>query len=83
MIQTHSQTKGSRVKLSEVHGVDKGINPDIKPERQVLKSQSVAEKSTLGKGREGFRRKIKAPTQVQLQVQFKKENQTREQAISK
>ena len=32
----HSQAKARGVKLSEVHGVDKGINPDIKPERQIL-----------------------------------------------
>ena len=39
LIQTHSQAKANGVKLSEAHGIDKGINPDIKPERQVLKSQ--------------------------------------------
>ena len=35
LIQTHSQTKASGIKLSEVHSVDKGINPDIKPERRI------------------------------------------------
>ena len=44
LIQMHSQAKASRVKLSEVHGVDKGINTDIKPERQVVKSQNPADK---------------------------------------
>ena len=38
LIQMHSQAKVSGVKLPEVHGVDKGVNPNIKPERQVLKS---------------------------------------------
>ena len=38
LIQTHSQAKASGVKLPEVHGVDKGINPYIKPESQILKS---------------------------------------------
>ena len=56
LIQTHSQAKASGVKLSEVHSVDKGINPDIKPERQVLKSQNSANKPKLGQGREGLRR---------------------------
>ena len=37
LTQMHSQAKASGVQLSEVHGVDKGINPDIKPERQILK----------------------------------------------
>ena len=49
LIQTHG------VKLSEVHGVDKGINPDIKPERQVLKSPKSANKPKLEQGREGLR----------------------------
>ena len=66
MIQTHSQTKASGVKLSEEHSIDKGINPDIKPERQVLKSQNSADKSKLGKAREGLRREIKVPAEVQL-----------------
>ena len=38
-IQMHSQAKASGVRFPEVHGVDKGINPDIKPERQILISQ--------------------------------------------
>ena len=44
IIQTCSQAKASGVKLPEVHNVDKGINPDIKPERQILKSQNLANK---------------------------------------
>ena len=83
LIHTHSQTKASGVKLSEVHGVNKGINPDVKPERQVPKSQKSADKPKLGQGREGLRREMKVPTQVQSQVQFKEENQITEQTISK
>ena len=33
LVQTHSQAKDSGIKLPEPHGVDKGINPDIKPEK--------------------------------------------------
>ena len=83
LIQTHSQTKASGVELSEVHSVDKGINPDMKPERQVLKSQESADKPKLEQGRECLRREMKVPTQVQSQVQIKEENQTREQTVSK
>ena len=36
LIQMHSQAKASGVKLPEVHGVDKGVDPNIKPERQIL-----------------------------------------------
>ena len=32
IVQTCSQIKNRGIKLPEVHGVDKGINPDIKPE---------------------------------------------------
>ena len=73
LIQMCSQAKASRVKLSEVHGVDKGINPDIKSEKQVLKSQNPVDKPKLGQGREGLRREMKAPAQAQSQVQFKEE----------
>ena len=83
LLQMRSQGKASGVKLPEVHGVDKGINPDIKPERQILKSQNPANKPKLGQGREGLRREMKVPTQVQSQVQSKDKNQTREQTLSK
>ena len=48
LVQTCSQAKDKGIKLPEVHSVDKGINPDIKPERQVLKSQNSANKPKLG-----------------------------------
>ena len=34
LIQTRSQAKSSGIKLPEIHGVNKGINPHVKPERQ-------------------------------------------------
>ena len=37
LVQTHSQAKNSGIKLPEVHGVNKDINPDIKLEKQALK----------------------------------------------
>ena len=64
LIQTCSQAKASGIKLPEIHSVDKGINPDIKLERQILKSQNPANKPKLGQGREGLRREMKAPAQV-------------------
>ena len=48
IVQTHSQAKDHGIKLPEVHGIDKGINPDIKPERQVLKSQNSSNEPKLG-----------------------------------
>ena len=79
--QTHSQAKDSGIKLPEVHGVDKGINPNIKPERQVLKSQNSANNPKIGQGKESLRKEMKVP--VQVQVQIKVESQTRELTIIK
>ena len=79
LVQICSQAKDSGIKLPEVHSVNKGINPDIKPERQALKSQNPANKSKPGQEKEGLRREMRAPTQAQVEVQIKHENQTREQ----
>ena len=38
LVQTHSQIRDRGIKLLEVHSVDKGMNPDIKPECLVQKS---------------------------------------------
>ena len=61
----HSQTKVSGVKLPEVHSVDKGIDPGMKQERQLVKFPSPAiqpNKPILGQGREGPRREMSVPT---------------------
>ena len=79
LVQTHSQAKYSGIKLPEVHSVNKGVNPDIKPEIQVLKSQNMANMSKPGQEKEDLRREMRAPAQVQVQVQIKHENQIREQ----
>ena len=68
LIQMHSQAKACGVKLPEVHSVDKDVNPNINPDRQVLKSPNLAtqpSKPRLGHGREGLRREMSVPTQVQ------------------
>ena len=36
LIQTRSQAKSSDIKVPEIHGVNKGINPHVKPDRQRL-----------------------------------------------
>ena len=35
LIQTRSQSKSGRTTFPAVHGVDKGIHPSVKPEKQV------------------------------------------------
>ena len=67
-IQTRSQVKSSGIKLAEVHGVGKGLDLNIPPEKQVVKPIVAAEvkgisqiKPRLGQGRAGLRQKIKTP----------------------
>ena len=45
LIEMHSQAKTSSTKLLEVHGVQKGLNPNLKPEKQhTLPKQGNLEK---------------------------------------
>ena len=34
LVQTHSQAKSSGIKLPEVHGIEKGLNPNLRLEKQ-------------------------------------------------
>ena len=73
MVQTRSQSKSISINLPEVHGVDKGINPHVRPEKQTLKPIIVTpetktptwKKPRLGQGRAGLRRKVKMVTPPQ------------------
>ena len=71
LIQTQSQAKTSQIKLPEVHGIDKGVDLSVKPEKLILKPTKLATetnpqiKSRLGQGRMGLRRKMKIPVQTQ------------------
>ena len=47
LVQTRSQAKSSGITLPEVHGVDKGINPNIRPEKQVIKAIISSEKESV------------------------------------
>ena len=41
LIQMQPQAKANGVKLPEVYSVDKGVDPNIKPERQILHSPNL------------------------------------------
>ena len=41
LVQTRSQAKSSGITLPEVHGIDKGIDPNIRPEKQVIKTNNI------------------------------------------
>ena len=47
LVQTHSQTKNSGIKIPEVHGAKKGVDPNLRPEWIVKRSQKLAEKSRI------------------------------------
>ena len=51
LVQTRSQSKDTGIKVPEVHGADKGIDPDLKSEWIVRKSQKLAVKSKLEQDR--------------------------------
>ena len=51
LVQTHSQSKDTGVKLPEVHGAEKGIDPVLKPEWKVRKTQKLAVKPRLEQDR--------------------------------
>ena len=65
MVQTQSQVKSSGIKLPEVYGVGKGLEPHTQPEKQTIKPLVSKVRKVLqiiprlGQGRAGLRCKIK------------------------
>ena len=49
LVQTRLQTKGRGIKVPEVHGSKKGIDPNLRPEWLVRKSQKPVENSRIEK----------------------------------
>ena len=86
LIQIWSQSKISGIKLPEVN---KGIEPRVKPEKQILKPIKLGTESNpqsklrLGQGRAGLRRKMKIPVQIQSQIQTSGGDQVKEQTLPK
>ena len=62
MIQTRSQARSSGIKLPEVHGMGKNLDPNLKPEKQhAISKQGSMERPCIGQGRAGLRRKRPDP----------------------
>ena len=62
LIQTQSQMKSSGIKLPEVHGMRKNLDPNILPEKQHTNPiKGNTEKPHIGKGRAGMKRKRPSP----------------------
>ena len=58
LTQTHSQAKSSGTRLLEVLGVQKELNPNLRPEKQhTMSKQGKLERPQVGQGRAGLRRR--------------------------
>ena len=62
LVQTRSQARSSGIKLPDVHGVRKNLDPNIKPEKQhVNPIKGSVVKPHIGQGRAGLKRKRSDP----------------------
>ena len=62
LVQMHSQAKTSGTKLLEVHGVEKILNPNLRPEKQhAIPKQGKSERPQMGQGRAGWKRRKPDP----------------------
>ena len=62
LIQTRSQAKTSGIKIPEVHGMGKNLDPNLKPEKQhAISKQGSMERPHIGQGRVGSRRRRSDP----------------------
>ena len=62
LVQMHSQAKTSGTKLLKVHGVEKSLNPNLRPEKQyVIPKQGKSERPQIGQGRAGSKRRKPDP----------------------
>ena len=58
----HSQAKASGKKLPEVHGVERSLNPTLRPEKQhAIPKQGMSERLQMGQGRAGLKRRKPDP----------------------
>ena len=73
LVKTHSQSKETGVKLPEVNGAEKGVDPDLKPEWIVRKTQKLAVKPRLEQDR--------IDPSVQRQTQVTGESHVKEQLM--
>ena len=62
LIQMLSQAKSSGIKLLEVHGVEKSLNPNLRPKKQyTIPKQGNLERPHIGQGRARSKRKKPDP----------------------
>ena len=73
LVQTRSQVRSSGIRLPEIHGANKGLDPHMQPGKQKsFPIQTINKgmpthpipKPRIGQGRAGLRRKVKAPQPI-------------------
>ena len=73
MVQTRLQVRSSGIRLPEIHGANKGLDPHAQPGKQKSFPIQTVNKGTpthpipkprIGRGRAGLRRKAKAPLPI-------------------
>ena len=73
LVQTRSQVRSSGIRLPEIHGVHKDVDPRVQPGKQKsFPIQTINKgmpthptpKPRIGQGRAGLRRKVKAPLPI-------------------
>ena len=81
LVQTRSQAKSSGIKIPEIHGANKGLDPHVKPGKQrplpLLPTHNIDEgppthpipKPRIGQGRARLRRKVKTNQPIPLPQQ--------------
>ena len=62
LVQMCSQAKTSGTKLLEIHGAEKSLNPNLRPEKQhAIPKQGKSERLQIGQGRAGSKRRKPDP----------------------
>ena len=69
LVQTRFQAKSVGVKLSEVHGIEKGLVPHVKPERQKPINPPTDQRLPIPKPRLGQGRKARVVLPAQMPIQ--------------
>ena len=73
LVQTRSQVRSSGIRLLEIHGANKGLDPHMQPGKQKSFPIQTVNKGTpthpipkprIGQGRAGLNRKVKAPQPI-------------------
>ena len=62
LVQTRSEARSTSIKLLEVHGMGKNLDPNIQPEKQHANPiKGSTEKPSIGRGRAALKRKRPDP----------------------